>query len=294
MSNRSSITAGNFFSWGWGFYVAATISIIIVLVVADYKSQKLKGRLYAADFYAILQGKQTESIYDLDAEGFAHFLRGLKRDAGTSALLDISFGYSTAYHRDNNDGHGRERTKDGAKALVSRYNLDKNLFSEMQSYLEHKKFGAIIKDPRQRKELKQIFMGEKTEPVVVDLTPYSPWKLIAILWMISQLAMGITYFIGYATDRTESQCWWCFKWNSFWPYAAIPLWFPGALPLVITAGAVSVGAHIKRGFRVKKDGHLLPVRDAPELPSKFDLSVNDLSVHEGEELLRRLKIRLER
>lgn len=231
-------------------------AIMIMWLISQFGPDGTRTKLaaeksYESDFYALLQGRTTESHdkNNQDLDIFISSLLGFRKEPKRDAFLDIVFGFSLAYeHALKKGGYGWEdNTSNGARRrlLFAGFNeimLEK--FSSMASDLQDPRFSKLVRKDNDRERIKSIIAGKNIPIVEVDMTLPSLWPKPAITVLFGQLLVGLCYFLmfwvhTYNSDLAGIMRWYHIPWSRIWPFLALPFWIPGALPVVAIACFVS-------------------------------------------------------
>lgn len=279
---------------GFLFFCWHIIGMIVTIVIfgawsvtqfseTGVRTVLTKQKPYEADFYALVQGSITEarSRSNQDLDLLVRYLLNLRKKPDSDAFLNIGFGFALAYSDARVNG-GADKPVLGARARLKLAGVSKELqeiFETVAPYLQDPRFAKLITRAEDRERIKAILRGEEVSPVTVDTTLPSFLLALVLLALLSQFLTGFGYFASYGAYHIEYKDnnkkaseirWWRLPWNRIWPFLALPLWIPGALPVLTFAvfnSRSAIGPWIKerRTLRESQRVTLTPGDDGARL-----------------------------
>ena len=310
---QSIVTFERFLKFtGLGMLISGFILAISLLLLALETRPAVFEKKYAADFYAVLQGKRNFAIYNVDAENIAKILLSWSKEQ-SPAFLVIVFEYLS-------DLGGQEKTPNEALLTVRAKSAEANIenwynkFSDNKQLMENNGFQILAANPEDRKRIQNILSGEKIPLHEVDIAIPPLWRRMLSQFVFAQFLISLSYFLfcwwnncsatngkkyysefGILEEKMNhnyiKRKWWRLPWKHGWPVLILILLSPGILPLIAVASIITLG------LKLKSANHSRHSKKPIEMGPKNFLKTNfafDTAEREGRELLARLKERVRR
>lgn len=281
------VSAGLFFAWigvGLGLSMVA-VAVWSIEQFENVRPAMLEERRYAQNFLDILEERKKTSIQEVELAVFTRHLRSFREKASAPTITEAMFYYSDVYGSRNNWGDEWNPLQRKVYLMLTMEGIGWNTFADLLPYIENDAFARMVKEKKYRERIRQVVLGKDVPPLTVDTNLPSWWPGFLILLFSCQFASAVSYMIGnaiYLAEHEEGVRWYLLSWKSVWPIFTLPLWFPGALPLIVVRGVV---------------GFVLSVGRRRRSRTEFDSSVSlgrGHAVRDEERLLKRLQERVGR